>query len=151
MAEKFGFDFWQGQRSLPSPVHPNVLWSTLSFLCNGHWELLPPALQRLGHETDCSTPCRAKVKNIWIYTSTPYVFMVRCTGMTYKNSSGCNLALTMITKTLPITKCSKVNTTTQKQDLFLSSGREVERYSVRSLRNSYLSPGWRLILSNGPN
>jgi hypothetical protein len=31
----------------------------------------------------------------------------------------------MITKTLPITKCSKVNMITQKQDLFLSAGREV--------------------------
>jgi hypothetical protein len=28
-----------------------------------------------GHEADQSPPCSAEFKNVWSYTSTPYVFM----------------------------------------------------------------------------
>jgi hypothetical protein len=37
---------------------------------------LSPGVKRPGREVDHSTPTSAEVKKIWIYTSTPYVFMV---------------------------------------------------------------------------
>jgi hypothetical protein len=38
-----------------------------------------PGLKRLGREADHSPPTGAKVKKIWLYTSTPpYAFMAYC-------------------------------------------------------------------------
>jgi hypothetical protein len=40
--------------------------------------ILSPGLKRAGHEADHSPPASAKVKKMWIYTSTlPYAFMAR--------------------------------------------------------------------------
>jgi hypothetical protein len=65
---------------VPSPGRvKNFLFSMLSKPALGftqpfiQWVLgtLSPGVKRLGHEADRSSPASAKVKKIWIYTSTP--------------------------------------------------------------------------------
>lgn len=71
--EEPGFDYQQAQRlvlfftvSRPDvgPTLPRIKWS--------------PGVKRPGQETDHSPSFSVKVKNKWIHTSTPHIFMSRC-------------------------------------------------------------------------
>jgi hypothetical protein len=73
-----------GSESSPGKVR-NFLFSTLPRPALGPtqppiiWVLgaLSPGVKRPGREVDYSPPASAKVKKMWLYTSTPpYVFMV---------------------------------------------------------------------------
>jgi hypothetical protein len=61
-----------GSRILSSPQHPDWLWDPPSLLSNGY-----EGVKRPGCKGDHSPPTSAKVKKMWIYTSTPpYTFIV---------------------------------------------------------------------------
>jgi hypothetical protein len=65
-----------GSRIFSSPCHPDWLWGPPSFLLNGYQGLFPGGVKRSGHEADHSPQTSAKVKKIWLYTTTPpYAFM----------------------------------------------------------------------------
>jgi hypothetical protein len=65
-----------GSRIFSSPRHPYQLWGPPSLLSNGYQGLFPPGGKQQGREADHSPPASAKVKKVWIYTSTPtYTFM----------------------------------------------------------------------------
>jgi hypothetical protein len=58
-----------------SPLCPELLWSLLSPLSNGHWGLCP-MVKQLGYKADHSHQFNVKVKNAWSSASTPScVFM----------------------------------------------------------------------------
>jgi hypothetical protein len=70
-----GFDFRQGQeifvfstasRTALGPTQPPIQWVLRT---------LSPWVKQSGREADHSPPTGAEVKNTWIYTSSPYVFM----------------------------------------------------------------------------
>jgi len=53
------------------PLHPGQLWGPPSHLSNGYGGVLFPEVRPPEHEADHSPPASAKVKNVWICTSTP--------------------------------------------------------------------------------
>jgi hypothetical protein len=59
-----------GSRIFPSPSRPDPLWGPPNLLPNGYGAL-SPGVKRPGCEADHSLPASAKVKKMWIYTSTP--------------------------------------------------------------------------------
>jgi hypothetical protein len=64
------FLFSTSPRPSPRPTQPPMQWIA--------W-VLSPAIKRPGREADHSSPTSAKVKKIWIYTSTPpHAFMAQC-------------------------------------------------------------------------
>jgi hypothetical protein len=63
-------------RIFSSPRHPDRLWGPLNLISNGVPGALSPGVKRPGREADYSPAASAKVKKMWIYTSTPpYAFM----------------------------------------------------------------------------
>jgi hypothetical protein len=74
MSEKQWFDSWQRQEIylLPKssklglgPTQPAIQWVPETL----------PGVMRLGHEDDCSLPSSAEVKNEWVCTSTPLIYL----------------------------------------------------------------------------
>jgi hypothetical protein len=65
-----------GSRIFPSPRRPNRLWGPPSLLSNCYRGAFFRGVKRSGREADHSPPTSAKVKNMWMYTSTPpYAFI----------------------------------------------------------------------------
>jgi hypothetical protein len=66
-----------GPRIFSSPRHPDQLSGPPNLLSNGYQGCSPRGVKQQGREADHSPPTNAKVKKMWIYTSTPpYAFMV---------------------------------------------------------------------------
>jgi hypothetical protein len=66
-----------GARIFTSACHPDRLWGPPSLLSNWYQRLFHQGVKKPWREADHSPPTRAKVKKMWVYTSTPpYVFMV---------------------------------------------------------------------------
>jgi hypothetical protein len=66
-------------RMFYSPRRLDWLWDPPNLLSNGYRGALFPGIKRQGGVADHSPPTRAKVKTMWIYTSThPYAFMAQC-------------------------------------------------------------------------
>jgi hypothetical protein len=102
-----GFNSWQGFFSSPlcpnqllGPTHPPIQWVPGA---------LSPGVKQSGHKADNSHPFSSKVKNTWMYTSTPpYVVMVWCLskhrihphGMILKLNTGATLPLPLINQNI---------------------------------------------------
>jgi len=61
-----------GKRFISALKRPDRLWGPPSLLFDGTWGSFLE-VKRLGRGADHSPPCRADVKNVWSYTSTPSV------------------------------------------------------------------------------
>jgi hypothetical protein len=64
---------------------------------------LDPRVKRSGHETDCSPPLSAKIKNEWRYSSTPSLWL-------HGVHTG-TITLTCNTHTIQVQHCSQVHNT----------------------------------------
>jgi hypothetical protein len=65
----------RGRDFFSSSLCPDWLWGPLGLLSNGYQGLFTQGIKQAGCEPNQSPPSSAKVKNVWSYTSTPYVFM----------------------------------------------------------------------------
>ena len=62
----------RGKRFISALKLPDRLWGPPSLLFDGTWGSFL-AVNRPGRGADHSPPCRAEVKNVWSYTSTPSI------------------------------------------------------------------------------
>lgn len=70
--EELGFFCQQGQQTVKPP---DRFWSSSHFVFKEQkWNIFS-GVKQPGRETEHSSPSSANVKNVWIYTSTPYAFV----------------------------------------------------------------------------